>query len=365
MLGRGARLVPPASLWGPWLVLYLVLLGVVLYGLPGGRSDDAEIMQHTQAWAWGYRLRNPPLFEWLSWAVMQVAGPGVGVVMGLRLACLVAMLGLIYRLGRQMALSPRASLAAALAVALVPQFYYYALFDLTHTVLAGVFYVLLPMTVMRVRARPSLDRAVWVGLVVGLGLLTKHVFALYVLAALLACAWVPGYRVLWRPRWLLAAIVPALLVVSPYALWCVAQGTDAFVMQQRESLQTAQAATAIALHVGLIRLGQMVLTVLLPWLLLWAVCLRSPRVLSRTRVSEDGRWLLLTLAGGRGAHGCDLGPDGGGAGRSTPPDVPGLGASGCDVCGLERGGRAPAPAGHGLAVGVFRGAGGARPVRAG
>lgn len=297
MFGRSVRLLPPIGLWGPWLVLYLVLLGVVLYGLPGGRSDDAEIMQHTQVWAWGYRLRNPPLFEWFSWAVMHVTGPGVGVVMGLRLACLVAMLGLIYRLGRQLGLPPKGALASALAVALVPQFYYYALFDLTHTVLAGVFYVLLPMTVMRVRAQPSLARAVMVGVVVGLGLLTKHLFALYVLGALLACAWVPAYRVLWRPRWLLIAVLSAMVVVAPYVLWCVAQGVDAFVMQQHESLQTAQTSSADHMGMGLSRLGQMVVTVMLPWVLLWALCLRSPRVLRRVRASEDGRWLSLTLVG--------------------------------------------------------------------
>ncbi|WP_374319240.1 glycosyltransferase family 39 protein [Aquabacterium sp.] len=284
-------------MWGGWLALWLVLSLVVCLTMPGGRSDDAEILQHVQFLAPGYRLRNPPLFEWISWSVMTLTGPSMAVVLCLRVGCVALMMALLYKLGRVLSLSTWGALAAALSVGLVPNLYYYALFDLTHTVLAGVFYVALPLAVLWARAQPSVVRMAVLGLMGGLGLLTKHVFVIYVAAALLSCAVVPSFRRLLQPRHLLVAVVVAVLVVSPYALWVIQQGADAFHMQQQESLHVDGHGSPSRLMV-VVRLLSVVAAVVLPWMVwrflfigraLWQV---AP---GPARDQEAVRWLTWTL----------------------------------------------------------------------
>lgn len=279
-----------------WVCLWLILCAVVCWGMPGGRSDDAEIMLHSQFWAEGYRVRNPPLFEWLAMGIMALVGQSMAVVLMLRLACVVFMLALLRRLAMRLGLGSGAALAAALGVTLVPHFYFNALFDLTHTVLAGVFYVAVPLTVLWAQSRPSVRRMLVLGAVVGFGLLTKHIFVLFVVAALVACVRVPSFRILLSPRLLLPALAMTVLVVLPYGLWVLDQGAAAFQQQQQESLRTGVQAGS---HFGIVW-RQVVLTlgVVLPWLLFWALFLRRQLWAAAEAPLTDRsgvRWIAWTL----------------------------------------------------------------------
>lgn len=299
-------------------LVWLAALAEMAWLLPGGRSDDAEILLHTQAFAWGYRLRNPPLFDWLAWAGMQVAGPTPVVVFALRLGCMALGFWMLWKLARRAGLGTVPALAAALAPLWVLQFFYYALADLTHTVLSGVFYAATVWAVWRAREQPDWRRMAVLGLVVGLGLLTKYLFALFVGAALLACWMVPAFRVLLQPRRLVVALVVALVIVLPHLLWVLHQDPATFAEQQRQSLETAGRWRAGNTLAGLGALLGYGVAVTLPWMLVAALCgadaWRRPRVLAAgtgegavpaapaSELAGAGLgWLAWTLALGMGA----------------------------------------------------------------
>ncbi len=297
-------------------LVWLVALAEMAWLLPGGRSDDAEILLHTQAFAWGYRLRNPPLFDWLAWAGMQLTGPTPVLVFALRLGCMALGFWLLWKLARRAGLDALPALASALAPLWVLQFFYYALADLTHTVLSGVFYAATVWAVWRARELPGWRRMAVLGGVVGLGLLTKYLFALFVGAALLACWLVPAYRVLLRPGRLGVALLVALGIALPHLLWVLHQDHATFAEQQRQSLETAGHWSVRNTLAGLGALLGYTLAVTLPWLLVGGLCsldARRPQpvlaaaaaggrgeksqALATLRASDaDLRWLAWTLA---------------------------------------------------------------------
>lgn len=304
-----------ARVWLGVALVWLLACLEVSWLLPGGRSDDAEIMLHTQAFAWGYRLRNPPLFDWLAWAGMQLAGPSPVVVFALRLGCLALTVGLLWQLARRCGLTPVAALAAALAPLWVLQFFYYALVDLTHTVLAAVFYVATAAAAAWAARRPDAMRMAVLGLTVGLGLLTKYVYVLFALAAVVACARVPSYRPLLQPTRLAVALAVALMVGAPHLAWVLQHDGQSLQAQQHESLQTAAGWSLPHALAGLGAWAGYSLAVTLPGLLVLALSLGRHAGLmlpvvtpgwSRshaagparpTPLTDDARWLAWTLGG--------------------------------------------------------------------
>ena len=50
--------------------------------------DDAREAVFSQTLAWAYQPRQPPLYTWLTWAIVRVAGPSVAMILVRRLCVL-------------------------------------------------------------------------------------------------------------------------------------------------------------------------------------------------------------------------------------------------------------------------------------
>ena len=62
-----------AAFWLLWCLAFVLMLWAVS---PGRTLQDALAAELLQGHlAGGYQLRNPPLYEWLLWAVQQLVGP--------------------------------------------------------------------------------------------------------------------------------------------------------------------------------------------------------------------------------------------------------------------------------------------------
>ncbi len=63
------------------LAAYLMVLFVVrAYLFPGASEDDAEQLFVAQAFAWGYKPKQPPLYTWLVLASQWILGVGIPAV---------------------------------------------------------------------------------------------------------------------------------------------------------------------------------------------------------------------------------------------------------------------------------------------
>ena len=62
------------AFWLTWCAAFVLMLWAVS---PGRTLQDALAAELLQGHlAGGYQLRNPPLYEWLLWALQQLVGSG-------------------------------------------------------------------------------------------------------------------------------------------------------------------------------------------------------------------------------------------------------------------------------------------------
>jgi 4-amino-4-deoxy-L-arabinose transferase-like glycosyltransferase len=209
------------------LVLRVALSGVVTI-------DDAREAVLGQTFAWGYQARQPPLYNWLVRAAFRLFGVSVLSLTLVKYAVLGVAYGFVYASARRLLPTPRlAALATASLLLVIPVSWTFHE-ALTHSVAVlaactATFYVLL-------RLRESGDARVYLalGLVAGLGLLSKYTYAVFVTALLLAALTDPSYRRRLRHPFILLTLGLAALLVVPSLAWFWRHGGDLSDQYARE-----------------------------------------------------------------------------------------------------------------------------------
>jgi hypothetical protein len=203
------------------VAFFAIHMLIRLFGTSNFSVDDTEAAVHVQAFQLYYSLRNPPLFDWLFYGLIQVTGLSVFTIQILKTALMTGAAVFFY-----LALRPgfrhRAALTAALASYGATAFYGWDIFQqFSHTVtlifaMAFTFWALMRL----VRAPQTIDY-VFLGIGLGMGLLSKYLFALYFLALLVAAIRRPVYRPAILSARMGLTLVAGLVVVSPLliGLW--------------------------------------------------------------------------------------------------------------------------------------------------
>lgn len=211
LTGRGLALV-----LGVYMLLHLVLrlsLSDVLL------VDDAQQVVFSQTWSLGYNVSQPPLFTWLALPLFALFGPGLLALSLLKYTLLAASGAYLYAAARLVFDESRLAAWLVLSFLLISPFAWRLHEGFTHTMLltlacSAVFYHLL-----RLRRRGGLADYLWLGLWLGVGLLSKYSFPLFALPMFAAALAVPGFRdrLLDRRAWWTLALAVALAL--PHYLW--------------------------------------------------------------------------------------------------------------------------------------------------
>lgn len=206
--------------WPWWLAVYFFTAWLLLsWLLPGGRTDDSEALYLAQSLAWGYEAKNPPLFYWLTWVLTQFTGPSNEAVFFIRMTALWLTFVGCHRLAQLLTPDTTLAFAAAMAPLLVLQFNWYALRDLTHTVLAMAAYVWLVIALFQTIQTPSLKNYLLMALVAVAGLHSKYVFLLFLLACAIALTLNTAGRRLIFHRHTITALLLMLALGIPHGWW--------------------------------------------------------------------------------------------------------------------------------------------------
>jgi 4-amino-4-deoxy-L-arabinose transferase-like glycosyltransferase len=233
--------------------------------------DEAEQSLWTQGFEFGYGPQ-PPLYTWLQMAVFQLLGPSVLGLAMLKNTLLAITYGSLWMAARRLMPAPLA-VTAALSPLLLLQIGWESQRDLTHSVLATTLASLTFLLVLRLLERPrELARWSMLGLVLGLGALSKYSFAGFAAILMAAVLALPETRALLRSRrtWLGAALLGsvALAVFLPHGLWLLdhAAAASAHALQK---LSGSPMARGMQVARGLGSFAFAVLAFLSPlWLLL-------------------------------------------------------------------------------------------------
>lgn len=224
-------MIPQASIEHrarPWtyltfglFALYYGCQAVVRLALPGGlRIDEAQQVFLSQWLLAGYDAQ-PPLYNWAQQFAFALVGDYLVGLAALKSLVLFAVLVTYHQVARMLLKSECYAVIATIALFSIPQMFWQAQRDLTHTTAAMLLLNLLMLTAIVVLRSPTLLNYLLLGAAIGLGMLTKYNFALFLPALSIAVFLHPDGRTRITDWRILVTAATAATIVLPHALWFV------------------------------------------------------------------------------------------------------------------------------------------------
>jgi 4-amino-4-deoxy-L-arabinose transferase-like glycosyltransferase len=200
-------------------VFFLVHSGIRIAQQGALEIDEAELLFYSQQFELGYS-NQPPLYTWLQWAVFKLFGVGHGGLAVLRNALLYAVYVCMFQVARPL-LGALAGAALSLSMLLIVPLGWEALIDRTHSTLACALGAGALWTYYSLLMQPGRMRMALLGALLGLGMLSKYNFIIFIAGLAAASLAVPSHRKrIWTAQ-LWIAIAAGAACMLPHALWFV------------------------------------------------------------------------------------------------------------------------------------------------
>jgi 4-amino-4-deoxy-L-arabinose transferase-like glycosyltransferase len=198
---------------------YFCLAFVTRLLMPHGmRFDESQQAFFSQWLTFGYDSQ-PPLYNWFQTGVVSVFGLSLATISATKNLVLFLVYLSYYKLAREVLEDKLFAAIATLSLFTIPQLFWEAQRDLTHTVAQLLTINLFLYGVIRTLKAPSLASYAFVGVALGLGMLSKYNFALVAIAVPVAVWLHPDGKARLLDRRFLLSLVLALLIFLPHGLW--------------------------------------------------------------------------------------------------------------------------------------------------
>ncbi|MES2832375.1 MAG: glycosyltransferase family 39 protein [Pseudomonadota bacterium] len=264
-------------------------------------SDTLDLDEAEQAFLYarpdfGYGTQ-PPLYTWLQWLMFSIFGMNLFALSALKNLILFGTYGLMFHLARPM-VGTLGAMAASASMLLLPAIGWESQRDLTHSVLLTFIACLALWSYFALLRKPSLMRYALFGMVLGLGMLTKYNFLVFIFGLTGASFLVPEHRrVLWqRPIWI--TIVASLACFLPHGLWLLTHlemATDGTLAKMTQG-QDAGYFGNVVRGTGSIALAALAFLTPL-WLIYGWLGRKDLRAARLDRQNPNARFFLLLYAG--------------------------------------------------------------------
>jgi len=273
---RNAALITDPRSFSVFIVIVLATAGTLRVALfPGVGGDDGEQLVFSQFFAWGYQVRNPPLITWLLIALQKVLGPTEISVVVLRMSILAGIYFVTLRLGQRLLDDQRLAPLGAGALLMIFYVAWNTIHGFSHSTMVTFWYAVAVLMILRIADNQSLLNFVLLGFVIGLGILTKYSFVVF-LVSLIGAAVLDQHvrRALLSPALILSLLIAGALLF-PHAEWYLANKPAGFIAAERE---LAFGENLLRIAKGLLHMVVAAAGFLLPlWLLLLIVFRTSLR----------------------------------------------------------------------------------------
>ena len=223
-LGRQDRHLSPLCLGG--IVLAYVIINALSQRLVSGTADLDQSRQllFSQDWQLGYSSQ-PPLYTWLVLTVFAVTGPSLSALLGIKVVLLSSLAAILIGVGRQFSFSKQQHLITIISMVFILGFLWESQKDLTHTVLATVISAATLLQIVRTQRHPITSNYIILGLLIGMGLISKYNYALFLLALITTAVITRRYSRIIMDYRIFVSIAIAVLVFAPHVIW-ILNNTD-------------------------------------------------------------------------------------------------------------------------------------------
>ncbi|GAB3469924.1 hypothetical protein GCM10027321_39740 [Massilia terrae] len=289
----------PAFLAALGVYFFLQILIRVWQG-GAAEMDEAEQVFYAQHLRPGYE-NQPPLYTWLQALAFQLAGVNHFALAVTKNLLMFALYASVYQSARLL-IGRTGAAAVSASLAMIVTLGWEAQIDRTHSILATAVAAASLWCYLALLRAPGPRLRVLLGLLFGLGMLSKYNFLLFVLGLTGASLLVPEHRrIIWtRDVWMTPLV--GLLIMLPHAVWFAGQADTATTDTLRKMHEGGSPmAYGANVMLGLRHFGLSILSFITPlWVLLacaWTARKRgSPRL-----ASADARFFFWLYACGLGA----------------------------------------------------------------
>lgn len=203
------------ALFGAYFLLQIV---VRYFTPPTLRVDEAQQVLFAQWLALGYDAQ-PPLYNWYQQAIFALFGTSMVTIAFAKNLILFLTFAVYIKTAELVLENKRFVAVSAFALFIIPQVFWQAQRDLTHTAMLMLTFALLIYGSIRLIKRPSTVGYVLIGVIAGLGMLSKYNFALALPAVLVAVWFHPQGRERLLDKRFALTILASLVVFLPHLLW--------------------------------------------------------------------------------------------------------------------------------------------------
>ena len=202
------------------ILLYCLLFAVLRLAVSSSMElDESEQFLNGSYFSLGYP-HQPPLYSWIVHSMSLPFGMNLGTLIVAKYTILFSFYLSVYLIARAF-WNSRASLLVTASLLFFPTFSYEFNRDLSHSVLVTAMASISCYFFLRLQQRKRTVDYLFLGVSLGLGLLSKYNFLFFLSALVLAAAsFREGRRVLFDRRTFLS-LAGCLLTVFPHALWLV------------------------------------------------------------------------------------------------------------------------------------------------
>lgn len=254
-----------------FILLYCVIHWAIrVLVAPVYTFEEADQLLLSQSFQFGYEARQPPLLTWLHWVATRAGGISPPVVFAVKYALLFIGLTFYYLAARNILIRPGVSAAAVAAWALTFQIGWAAHEDLLGGVALMAVLSLAFHATTRILTWRRWSDWFYLGVAIGLGALTHHLFLVFPVAMLIGIMLSPFFRDAMSPARLGLTVLVAALLYAPYAYW-VFTHLDSIGDAAREYIASWEIDSGWLERAGnaAAQLGRAMLEFALPLLLFW------------------------------------------------------------------------------------------------
>jgi len=183
--------------------------------------DETEQLIYTQALRFGYGSQLP-LYTWLQHFSFRLFGLNLFALSILKYALLFSTYICVLKIARKALNDHMGAAISVMSLFLIPQVAWESYRTLTNTVLASLMAAVTLLVILRLRERPAVINYLLLGIVAGLGMLSKYNYAIFFLAIIIAGISTPSFRrCLLSVKSILSLCVMAAITAPPY-FWIAA-----------------------------------------------------------------------------------------------------------------------------------------------
>jgi 4-amino-4-deoxy-L-arabinose transferase-like glycosyltransferase len=181
--------------------------------------DDAEQIRLSQELLLGYPIPQPPMYSWFSWGMFQVFGSGLFALTLLKYIIISLTFWFTWLVSGQLFQHLQTRYITTFSYLLMPSFAWHMHQGFTHTILLGFGIILTLHALLSLKENDSTKNYLYFGLALGIGLMAKYSFLLFMIPLLASAVSIASFRKIISIQKILLTIGVFVLIIGPHAFW--------------------------------------------------------------------------------------------------------------------------------------------------